>query len=180
MGENNKAISMALKTELITEDDEQQHPEAQPEEIDGDELVDQDSTTVVGKRQEQRSGQFRGERSSNDRYNQHLMNTLVLGRQEDLRALLGVSDDLMTGASEIGSSRMTEKRVGCGESLRLDLGFDPYEEQQRMSSADLSAAHPLFEHGVCKWPGCEVSLSDLGAFVRYKKIRSREGPKNLV
>lgn len=28
-----------------------------------------------------------------------------------------------------------------------------------------SGGHPLFEHGVCKWPGCEEHVDELGTFI---------------
>lgn len=26
--------------------------------------------------------------------------------------------------------------------------------------------HPLYAHGVCRWPGCELVLDDVGSFVK--------------
>lgn len=72
--------------------------------------------------------------------------------------LLGSNDDL-TG-SENGGTVLPAKRSGLSG---IDFGYDIFEE--RLHSAD-TGAHPLFDHGVCKWPGCEVELVDLEAFVR--------------
>ncbi|XP_033148941.1 forkhead box protein P1 [Drosophila busckii] len=27
--------------------------------------------------------------------------------------------------------------------------------------------HPLFAHGICRWPGCEMDLEDIGSFVKH-------------
>lgn len=96
-----------------------------------------------------------------DRYAAPLVNPLMLNRRDDLNMLLGFADDFAI-SSENGVSRMSGKRSGIGMQS-LDFGFDLFDE--RLSSGD-PAVHPLFEHGVCKWPGCEVGIADLGAFVR--------------
>lgn len=36
---------------------------------------------------------------------------------------------------------------------------------QSEPNAAVGAQHPLFEHGACKWPGCEEHLDKLAAFI---------------
>jgi len=48
-----------------------------------------------------------------------------------------------------------------GESDRGDLSERPISQPQQ---------HPLYGHGVCKWPGCEVVCEDFPAFLKYSLI----------
>lgn len=43
----------------------------------------------------------------------------------------------------------------------LVVGNAPFDDRIEDKSG-----HPLFGHGMCKWPGCELSLHDLPAFVK--------------
>lgn len=171
---------MAPKTEPISADDDG-GPTAKPENGDDD---DDDDVEAADKRRPPSSNPFRAKSNAStvassighrDRY-ASLMNSLVLSsRRDDLSALLGV----VGGADEYHASGETgappprggppHSRRGATAAglLNLDLGYDLFEDNVLSGGVGGDAAvHPLFEHGVCKWPGCEVMLGDLAAFVR--------------
>ncbi|XP_073500855.1 forkhead box protein P1 isoform X6 [Phyllobates terribilis] len=56
-----------------------------------------------------------------------------------------------------------------------DVGFNPYNyrcayaEHNLLSAAheDYMQNHPLYGHGVCKWPGCEAVCEDFPSFLKH-------------
>ncbi|XP_066527333.1 forkhead box protein P1a isoform X2 [Hoplias malabaricus] len=38
---------------------------------------------------------------------------------------------------------------------------------RRESSQETQSSHPLYSHGVCKWPGCEAVLGDFQSFLKH-------------
>ena len=36
----------------------------------------------------------------------------------------------------------------------------------RRSSSAIPSSHPLYGHGVCKWPGCEAICDDIHSFLK--------------
>lgn len=74
---------------------------------------------------------------SNDKYT-NLLNSIVLSRRDELNSIL-----VMGGGGSF-DDRCDEK-IGSGSS---------------------GCGHPLYEHNVCKWPGCELMLGDLATFIK--------------
>lgn len=54
--------------------------------------------------------------------------------------------------------------VSSSSSSQRSLPPTPKEEQRGCSSP---SSHPLYGHGVCKWPGCETVCDDLHAFKKH-------------
>lgn len=51
-------------------------------------------------------------------------------------------------------------------SRRLEMnGTGPMDDKPLDVSCN-DKAHPLYGHGVCKWPGCEVICEDYQAFLK--------------
>lgn len=66
----------------------------------------------------------------------NLLNSIVLSRRDELNSIL-----VMGGGG--GFEERCDEKIsasGCG--------------------------HPLYEHNVCKWPGCELMLGDLATFIK--------------
>lgn len=66
----------------------------------------------------------------------NLLNSIVLSRRDELNSIL-----VMGGGG----------------------GFDERCDEKISASG---CGHPLYEHNVCKWPGCELMLGDLATFIK--------------
>ncbi|XP_033100484.1 forkhead box protein P1-like isoform X2 [Anneissia japonica] len=89
------------------------------------------------------------------------------------------ASSVSTGASSSGSSVVTQSRPvvkGIPEgALMHPAGFlvaPPQMHPQGMiipgeESAIGSTIHPLYGHGMCKWPGCETSCDDFPSFLKH-------------
>ena len=60
------------------------------------------------------------------------------------------------------SSSFTGK-FGDKEEVRF-LGND---NQDAPATTSPVHQHPLFQHGVCQWPGCDSNFTDLVAFLKH-------------
>ncbi|XP_069592595.1 forkhead box protein P1 isoform X8 [Ranitomeya imitator] len=76
------------------------------------------------------------------------------------------------------ASLLTPKRESLASSSLQDpgdFGFNPYNyrctyaEHNLLSAAheDYMQNHPLYGHGVCKWPGCEAVCEDFPSFLKH-------------
>lgn len=70
--------------------------------------------------------------------------------------------------STIINSLMLGASVGLTNNLNLDLDeFMPdILDKSSLVPLHYSSGHPLFGHGMCKWPGCEVAFDDLQSFAK--------------
>lgn len=73
---------------------------------------------------------------SNDKYT-NLLNSIVLSRRDELNSILVMG----------GGGSFDER---CDEKISSSGG----------------CGHPLYEHNVCKWPGCELMLGELATFIK--------------
>lgn len=78
---------------------------------------------------------------SNDKYT-NLLNSIVLSRRDELNSILVMGGGGGGGGGGSFDERCDEKISGSG------------------------CGHPLYEHNVCKWPGCELMLGDLATFIK--------------
>lgn len=67
--------------------------------------------------------------------------------------------------SNIINSLMLGTTVGLSNNLSVDID-ECNIESNFTEKLPYSTGHPLFGHGVCKWPGCEVAFDDLQAFAK--------------
>lgn len=70
--------------------------------------------------------------------------------------------------TNIINSLMLGASVGFSNNLNLDLDeFNPdILDKSSIVPLHYSSGHPLFGHGMCKWPGCEVAFDDLQSFAK--------------
>ncbi|XP_076679431.1 forkhead box transcription factor P isoform X23 [Andrena cerasifolii] len=72
----------------------------------------------------------------------------------------GLNDDIRFGTiAGLLNSTVSSRRSEMNGTTSLD------EKPLDISSND--KAHPLYGHGVCKWPGCEVICEDYQAFLKH-------------
>ncbi|XP_048123470.1 forkhead box protein P2 isoform X5 [Alosa alosa] len=77
--------------------------------------------------------------------------------------------DLTTSNSTSTTSSTTSKASPPISHLSLANGQSPALSSRRESSLheETGAAHCLYGHGVCKWPGCESVCEDFGQFLKH-------------
>ncbi|KAJ6644422.1 Forkhead box protein P1, partial [Pseudolycoriella hygida] len=60
------------------------------------------------------------------------------------------------------NSIVLSRRDELNNMLMVSGSQNSFEER-----SDDKSAHPLFDHGVCKWPGCEMVLDDIPMFIKH-------------
>lgn len=61
--------------------------------------------------------------------------------------------------------------AGLNRPLRDDISLSTTDEKLQDGTGNpaggaMDKVHPLYGHGVCKWPGCEIICDDLQAFIK--------------
>lgn len=59
------------------------------------------------------------------------------------------------------NSIVLSRRDELNNMLMVSGSQNSFEERN-----DDKSGHPLFDHGVCKWPGCEMVLEDIPMFIK--------------
>ncbi|XP_037042223.1 forkhead box protein P1 isoform X3 [Bradysia coprophila] len=60
------------------------------------------------------------------------------------------------------NSIVLSRRDELNNMLMVSGSQNSFEERN-----DDKSGHPLFDHGVCKWPGCEMVLDDIPMFIKH-------------
>ncbi|XP_023255994.1 forkhead box protein P2-like [Seriola lalandi dorsalis] len=85
---------------------------------------------------------------------QQIWKELTNGITEEKTTIKGNHD---CSANSIMSTKVTGRRAGEQQS----------PSPRRAECADRAAAHVLYSHGVCNWPGCESVCENLNQFIKH-------------
>uniref|UniRef100_A0A8C6U0B7 Forkhead box P2 n=1 Tax=Neogobius melanostomus TaxID=47308 RepID=A0A8C6U0B7_9GOBI len=83
----------------------------------------------------------------------------------------GIKHNNSTGAGGAASPPITHHALANGQSPVLNHRRERERERDRERESSLheenGGTHPLYGHGVCKWPGCESICEDFGQFLKH-------------
>ena len=68
---------------------------------------------------------------------------------------------------ELNKSKIIfSKTLGIPKCAKDDAKIFASQEREPSPSSPLHQ-HPLFQHGVCQWPGCDANFTDLVSFLKH-------------
>lgn len=95
-----------------------------------------DTQSLVPENPDEQTGQEAGDKFAT------LLNSIYINRRDELA-------NALMGSNLASGNILTEDRTS------RDLASD-----------EKNSGHPLYGHGMCKWPGCEVIFDDLPTFTK--------------
>lgn len=84
---------------------------------------------------------------------------ILQGHQLNINSLLDVAGSLCAGP-------MGPLCDMAGFSKLDPTCFDDLKDESNQDFLTKKYYHPLYVHGVCRWPGCELPLENMSAFVK--------------